>query len=234
MWLGQTYDFAWCVIVFTICGELMDLFGGGPQILGRQGGCLAYVALLMKYCQDRIILDLWTCFLTKEKHSIAFSLFSYTGLVPTIYNTKVVSNCDPLELALRPEWEGDSSHLDNWYQGDITDFALPTIQRADVMADGFENPSDLFLLDGESFEAFHRNLSTRSHDDAGKAIFPLALRDNETLYNATAAGSTYILFVDTMKMKDRFAKSRNEVRMELFKRIVETHALSLLHDESAG
>ena len=209
-------------------------FWGWATNLGTTGRLLSLCRLAHEVLSRSDYFGSLDSFSYEREHSIAFSLFSYTGLVPTIYNTKVVSNCDPLELALRPEWEGDSSHLDNWYQANTTNFALPTIQRADVMADGLENPSDLFLLDGESFEAFHRNLSTRSHDDAGKAIFPLALRDNETLYNATAAGSTYILFVDTMKMKDRFAKSRNEVRMELFKRIVETHALSLLHDESAG
>ena len=45
MWLEQTYDFAWCVIVFTIYGDQMDLFGVGHKSWDDREAAVAYVAL---------------------------------------------------------------------------------------------------------------------------------------------------------------------------------------------
>ena len=45
MWLEQTYDFAWCVIVFTIYGDQMDLFGVCHKFWDDREAAVAYVAL---------------------------------------------------------------------------------------------------------------------------------------------------------------------------------------------
>ena len=79
MWLGQTYDFAWCVIVFTIYGDQMDLFGVGHKFWDDGEASLAYVALLRKYCHWFISLDLLSSFSYEKKSVIVFS-FIYTDL----------------------------------------------------------------------------------------------------------------------------------------------------------
>ena len=91
MWLGQTYDFARCVIVFTIYGDQMDPFWVGHESWDDREASVAYVALLRKYCRRIVSFGSFELVFLRKRKLCCFSLFSYTGLVPTIDSTMVVS-----------------------------------------------------------------------------------------------------------------------------------------------
>jgi hypothetical protein len=66
---------AWCVIVFTIYGDQMDLFGVGHKSWDDREAYVAYVALLRKYCQRFISLDLLSSFSYEKKFVIVFQFY---------------------------------------------------------------------------------------------------------------------------------------------------------------
>ena len=169
MWLEQTYDFAWCVIVFTIYGDQMDLFGVGHKSWDDREASVAYVALLRKYCHWFISLDLLSSFFLRKEICHCFSVLStQTYLIAP--STMVVSIRAPVEPLYHPKWKGDNNALKTWFGDKLQGLDLNADQQAALKAEGIDDPSDLFLLDDEAVDALHKNLATRSYDKDGKAL----------------------------------------------------------------
>ena len=78
MWLGQTYDFAWCVIVFTIYGDQMDLFWVGHESWDDREASVAYVALLRKNCRRIVSFRSFELVFLQKRNTLLLFPFSAT------------------------------------------------------------------------------------------------------------------------------------------------------------